>query len=99
MPARIIDISIDISSPSCTIGDLFGQIFLTSANVIAPYCRAYLGSRGTCSTIEGDSLPVNLYLPSYNKFVIRISKVTMKCQLLPLHRYPVFCVFVHIKVL
>ena len=39
--SHTIDILINVSSPPCTKGDLFGRSSLTSAVMIAPYWKAY----------------------------------------------------------
>ena len=62
-----IDISINISSPFCTKGDLFGHSSLTSPVMRAPYRKTYRiyrdNSCETCPTMEGASFPVNSVFP------------------------------------
>ena len=66
--SHTIDISINISSSPCTKGYLFGRSSLTSAVMIAPYCKVYQiyrdNSRGTGLTIERASFPGNSVFPA-----------------------------------
>ena len=63
-----IDISINISSPPCTKGDLFWLSSLTVDVMIASYRKAYQlycdNLHGTYPTLEGASFPGNSVFPA-----------------------------------
>ena len=66
--SHTIDISINISSPPCTKGDLFWLSSLTVDVMIASYRKAYQlycdNLHGTYPTLEGASFPGNSVFPA-----------------------------------